>query len=46
MEKTNDFADLMFIIRNMIQKGFWGEVTVKVEDGKVVLVRKTVNIKP
>lgn len=46
MEKRNDLADLMLIIRAMIQKGFWGEVTVKVEDGKVVLVRKVENIKP
>lgn len=34
------------ILRGTIRKGFWGEVTIKIEDGKIVLVRKVENIKP
>jgi len=37
---------LIAIIKDLINKAFYGELVVKFEAGKVVLVRKTENIKP
>jgi hypothetical protein len=34
------------LIRELVANRFWGELVVKFEGGKVVLVKKTENIKP
>ena len=36
---------LIAIIKDLIAKAFYGELTIKFEHGKIVLVRKTENMK-
>ena len=44
--KKRVMEKLIAIIKDLINKAFYGELVVKFEAGKVVLVRKTENIKP
>lgn len=37
---------LIALIKELIAKYFYGELTIKFEHGKIVLIRKTENMKP
>lgn len=37
---------LIKLLKELIDSGFFGELLIKFENGKVTLVRKTQNIKP
>ncbi len=37
---------LIAIIKDLIAKAVYGELTIKFERGKIVLIRKTENMKP
>jgi len=37
---------LITLIKDLIAKCFYGELVIKFEHGKIVLIRKTENIKP
>ena len=37
---------LIALIKELIAKCFYGELTIKFEHGKIVLIRKTENMKP
>jgi len=49
MMKALDTAlgtDFNAMLRELEQSGFYGAIEIKLEDGKVVLIRKTQNYKP
>jgi hypothetical protein len=39
-------ADITGMIRELARSHFYGAIEVKLEDGKIVLIRKTENYKP
>ncbi|MCK9570086.1 DUF2292 domain-containing protein [Candidatus Pacearchaeota archaeon] len=39
-------AKLITIIKDLLARGFWGTIEVKVEDGKVMFIQITEKIKP
>jgi len=39
-------TDLNAMLRGLEQSGFYGAIEIKLEDGKIVLIRKTENYKP
>jgi len=41
-----DVTDLNAMLRDLAHSVFYGAIEVKVEDGKIVLIRKTENYKP
>lgn len=42
---TTDMDKLIALVKDLIAKAFYGEVLIKFEHGKIVLVRKTENMK-
>jgi hypothetical protein len=40
------FMDINSMLREAAQTGFYGAIEIKLEDGKIVLIRKTENYKP
>jgi hypothetical protein len=41
-----DLTDLNAMIGELAHSGFYGAIEIKLEDGKIVLIRKTENYKP
>jgi len=39
-------TDLNEMLRELAQSGFYGAIEVKLENGKIVLIRRTENYKP
>lgn len=35
-----DFEKLIMLIKDLIDKNFWGEITLKFENGKIVLMKE------
>ena len=44
-ETADNLKDLVMIFQNLITTKFYGALEIKLESGKVVLIRKTENIK-
>lgn len=44
--RSAEITDLNATLRALEQSGFYGSIEIKLEDGKIVLIRKTENYKP
>jgi len=43
---TAEITDLNATLRELERSGFYGSIEIKLEDGKIILIRKTENYKP